>query len=196
MMIVSTSAVSMASPVADCSLGQVSAGLNFSAPSLSASSGDSDGNLRVGYDVAAGLGLGFSGQYTFDDFKMKNSLNGSDEIKAQQLFLVDNVLDLVAKVSLFGGISQTQIIGGSEHRGFVAGIAGNIPVAPNMKAYAVYTAGNHVGGYELGLSYQLAKDTEFNLGYRDTKYKGLTYSDGSSDDIKVKGLIGGISYKL
>lgn len=195
-LIFSITSVCAASPLPDCSLGEIALSVNLGAPDLATGSATSSGKDSFGYDVTAGLGFGFAGHYSYNDFRAKTSLNGSSEVKAQQLVLANNLWDLVGNISVFGGVSQTQVAGSSRHNGLVAGLAGNVPLGFNTKAYAVVTAGEHEGGYEAGLSYELARDTEFNLGYRRTKFKDLTFNNGSTDDVTVKGLVGGVSFKF
>lgn len=196
LLVITTSAFCTASPLPDCSVGQVALDLNLGAPDLSTGSTKVDGKPNVGYGVTVGVGFGFAGQYTYNDFKTKTSLNGSSEIKAQQICLVDNLIDTVANISIFGGVSQTQTVGSSQHNGVVVGVAGNIPIAPNTKAYGVLSTGNHVTGDEVGLSYELAENTNLNLGYRDTKYKDLTFSNNTTSDVTAKGVVGSITYKF
>jgi predicted porin len=195
LLVLVTSAFCAASPLPDCSLGQVALDLNLSAPDLSGSK-KVDGKQNVGYGVTAGLGFGFAGQYTYNDFKTKTSLNGSSEIKAQQICLVDNLVDIVANVSIFGGVSQIQAVGSSKHNGVVVGVAANVPIAPNTKAYGVLSTGNRISGYEVGLSYELAKTTDLSIGYRDNKYKDITFSDSTKSDVTAKGIVGGLTFKI
>lgn len=196
LLVITTSAFCAASPLPDSSLGQVSLDLNMGAPSLSTNSTKVDGKPDIGYGVAVGVGFGFSGQYTYNEFKTKTPLNGSNEIQARQLYIVDNVIDTVASVSIFGGVSQTQAVGGSRENGIVVGVAGNIPIAPQTEAYGVLNAGNHVAGYEVGLSYELAKNTNLSLGYRDTKYKGITFGNDTTSDVTAKGVVGSVTIKI
>lgn len=196
LLFISTSALCSASPVPNYSLGEISIDMNLGAPDLTNDSGKADGKYNVGYSVTAGVGFGFAGQYTYNNFKTKSPLNGSNEIKAQQLNVISNIFDTIANVSVFGGISQTEAVGGSQKDGLVVGIAANMPIAPKTKVYGVLSTGNHLGGYEIGISYHIAKDTDFNLGYHDTKYKDLTFEDDTKSDVISKGFIGGIHFKL
>lgn len=195
LLVLVTSAFCAASPLPDCSLGQVALDLNLSAPDLSGSK-KVDGKKNVGYGITAGIGFGFAGQYTYNDFKTKTSLNGSSEIKAQQICLIDNLIDTLVNVSVFGGVSQTQAVGSSQHNGVVVGIAANVPITSSTKAYGVLSTGNRVSGYEIGLSYELAKNTDLNIGYRDTKYKDITFSDSTKSDVTAKGVVGGVTFKI
>lgn len=196
LLVIATSAFCMASPLPDCSLGQVALDLNLGAPNLSANGQKVDSKQDLGYGVTVGVGFGLSGQYTYNDFETKTPLNGSSEFKAQQLCVVDNLLDVVANVSVFGGISQTQAVGSSQNNGLVVGVSGTVPIAPNTKAYGVLSTGNYVSGYEVGLSYALAENTNVNLGYHDTKYKGIAFSNNTTSDVTAKGLVGSVTFKI
>ncbi|MBP2654848.1 MAG: hypothetical protein H6Q73_2417 [Firmicutes bacterium] len=191
-----TSAVCAASPLADCSLGEIAFNLDLGVPSISDNSTKVDGKHSLGYGVTAGVGFGFAGHYSYDNFETKSPLHASSEIKAQQICLVNNLFDLVGNISIFGGVSQTQVVGSSKHNGLVVGVAGSVPLGFNTKAYAVLTGGTRISGYEAGLSYEFTDHADLTLGYRDTKYKDLTFNDGSSSDATVKGLVGGVSFKF
>jgi len=188
-----SSSVGLANPLADCSIGQISFDLTLGAPKVTSNS-EVDGKSSLGYGVTAGFGFGFAGHYSAENLKIKSPLYGSDQIKSQQLVLVNNLFDLVGNVSIFGGVSQTQVENCSKHNGLIVGIAGNVPLGFNTKAYAVLTGGNKMSGYEAGLSYSLADSASLSLGYRDHKYKDLTFGDGSTHDATVKGLIGGVNF--
>ncbi|MBP2651782.1 MAG: hypothetical protein H6Q74_2607 [Firmicutes bacterium] len=196
MLLFVTSAICAASPLPDCSLAEFAIDLNVGAPNVSSSNTEVDGKSNFGYGVTAGVGLGFAGHYSTDTFKTKSPLNSSSEIKAQELVLVNNLFDLIGNVSIFGGVSQAQVVGSSKHTGAIVGVAGSLPLGFNTKAYGVLTVGNKLSGYEAGLSYELAECTNLNIGYRDTKFKDLTFNDGSKNDATVKGLVGGVSFKF
>jgi len=193
-LLIAMSAMCAASPMPDYSIGKVTLDLNTGAPDLSVSGTKYDGKQSIGYGVTAGIGFGFAGQYTYNDFKIKE--NGG-KLKAQQLVLVSNLVDIFANVSVFGGVTKTGWSGGgSEKDGFVVGAAASVPIAPSTKAYGTVSIGNRVAGYELGLNYDFNKNVALNLGYRDTKYKDIDFGGGFKADATVKGLIGGISFSL
>ncbi|CUH94690.1 hypothetical protein P22_0756 [Propionispora sp. 2/2-37] len=196
MLLFATSAVCSASPMPEFSLGQIALDVNMGAPNLSTNHGKVDGDSHVGYSLTVGVGLGYAGQYTYNKFKADSPLHGSGSIKSQQFYLVNNIVDTIANVSLFGGLSQTQADGGPKRSGLVVGIAGSVPVAPKTKAYGVLSAGNRLSGYEVGLSYKMTDNANFNLGYRDTKYKNITFSDDTKSDVTAKGLVGGFTLKI
>jgi predicted porin len=186
-----------ASPLTDYSIGKFALDLNFSSPDLSANNTSSDGKTSAGGSLTVGAGFGFAGQYTFNDFKTKTSLNGNNELKAQQLILINNLAGIAsANVSLFAGISQTEMVGSSKHSGVVGGVIGSVPIAPNTRGYGVLTVGNKVNGYEVGVGYEFATNTELNVAYHNTTYKNLTFTNGAASDVTRKGISAGVSYKF
>lgn len=195
-LLIAMSAICAASPMPEYSIGKVTLDLNTGAPDLSSGGTKVDGKNGLGYGVTAGIGFGFAGQYNYNDFKAKSAINGSTEIKAQQLVLVDNLVDLIANVSIFGGVSKTGAVGSSEKDGAIVGIAASVPLISGIKAYGTMSVGNRVSGYELGLGYNISENAALNLGYRDTKYKDITFGDGTKDDVTAKGLVGGVSFTL
>lgn len=195
-LMLATTAVCSASPMPSYSLGHVSLDLNVGSPNLSSDNAKVDGKQNVGYALTVGVGFGYAGQYTYNDFKTDNPLHGSSDIKAQQLLLVNNMIDTIANVSLFGGVTQTQADGGPKRNGVVVGVAGSLPIAPKTKAYGVLSTGTRVSGYELGLSYSMTDNAKLNLGYRDTKYKDVVFNDDTKSDVTAKGLVGGVTLSL
>lgn len=186
-----------ASPLADYSLGNIAFDINLSSPNLSTNNLTADSKLRIGYDLTVGLGFGFAWQFTSDDFKTTTALHGDKEFKIQQLNLINNVVGIAGvNISWFAGISQIELVGNSHQNGVAAGLIGSTPITPSTKGYAILTAGNHVAGYELGIGYTVAKNTEINLAYHEKKYKGLTFSNGGKDNVTRKGLSTGVTYKF
>lgn len=185
-MLIMTSAICVASPLVSYSPGDFTIGLNLNAPTLSTNSWTTDGKLSVGYDVSAGIGLGFAGQYLYRNFKTNDNI----EIKEQQLNLIKSEIDIFGgNIALFVGVSKTESIDSISCNGIVAGIMGTIPIAPNTYAFTAVNTGTRIKGYEVGIGYLVAKNTDLNLGYRDKIYNGLT-----SEDITAKSSFGEIRY--
>ncbi|MBU2702594.1 hypothetical protein Ga0466249_003728 [Sporomusaceae bacterium BoRhaA] len=189
-LLIMASTICLASPLTDYSLGKVSINVNFGTPSLTSNNWSSTANLNPSYNVTAGMGFGFAGQYIYNDFKPKTP-NGIREIRAQQINLLTNQVNKFGNISAFIGESKTQIIGDIAKNGIVAGLVCTVPIMPNTHAYATVSTGTYVDSYEMGIGYTFAQNIELNLDYRNANYKGLT-----SDDITVKGPYGGLVYNF
>ncbi len=184
--------VCLASPLTDYAFGKVSLGVNFGVPSLTADNWHTKTKLNVDYHVTAGLGFGYAVQYIYNDFKPKTYIDGVDQLKAQQVNLLTNELKVLGgNISAFVGGSKTQIVGDTAKNGIVAGLIGSVPIAPNTHAYATVSTGHYLDGYEVGIGYNLTRNMEVNLNYRNTNYKGL-----APGDILEKGSYGGVVYKF
>lgn len=80
-----------------------------------------------------------------------------------------------------------------------AGLIGNIEIAKKTDVYGIVGFGKDLVNYEVGISYELAKDIEFNVDYRYKKVKNLSDTIGSfsyKDDVTAKGVGCGITYKF
>ena len=83
------------------------------------------------------------------------------------------------------------------------GLIGVTPIAPKMQLFGVVGFGKDLANYEIGASYDLAKNIDFNLFYRYTKVKNLASTESYSgmpynfdDDVTAKGIGYGITYKF
>lgn len=182
-----------ASQATSYSFGEIEFNADLSAPSLSLGKASIDGT-NIGYDVSAGLGLGLGAQYSYTDIRMKNSIHNSDEIKVQQLTLMHDIQDLVGSLSVFGGVSQTDVVGGKRQNGALIGLTGELPITTNTKTYGIVTTGSNINGYEFGLKCKLVDNANISLGYRNTRYKNMTFNDGTTGNMTIKGLVGGINF--
>lgn len=191
MILIMTATVCLASPLTDYSLGNVLIDISFGAPSLKSNNWSTTTKLNANYDVTAGMGSGFAGQYIYNDFKTRTPLNDIGEIRAQQFNLLTNKVNIFGNISAFIGISKTELVGNISTTGIAAGLVGTVPITQNTRAYATVSTGNHVEGYEFGMGYTFAENTELQLDYRNTNYKGI-----AEDDITVKGPYGGIVYNF
>jgi hypothetical protein len=79
--------------------------------------------------------------------------------------------------------------------GFQVGLIGQTKFAKNLTGWGSIAAGNNLTGYELGLGYDLDKDTELNVFYRHAKYKDFNV-DGENFDVKIKGVGAGLTFKF
>lgn len=190
-LLIMASTVCIASPLTDYSLGKMSIDVSLGSPSITSNNWSATAKQNANYDITVGMGSGFAGQYLYNDFQLKTPINGIGGIRAQQFNLLSNEVNRLGNISAFVGVSKTQIIGDISKIGIVAGLVGTVPIAPYTHAYATISAGNHVEGYEVGIGYMVAPNTELNLDYRNINYKELT-----SDDITAKGSYGGIVYKF
>ena len=84
--------------------------------------------------------------------------------------------------------------------GFVA----SAPLADKLTAYGLASFGSDYRNWEAGLGYEIAKNLELNVNYRDMKVDNMTVAgistpDGNFDvktDTKVKGWGFGVTYKF
>jgi hypothetical protein len=97
------------------------------------------------------------------------------------------------------------------------GVLGVAPIAKKTNAFGVVSVGKDYRNWEAGISYELAKDWEFNVNYRNMKIDKLTmgslaisdsYTDGEGSysstlsgtanlkDVELKGWGFGVTYKF
>ncbi|MGL5514574.1 MAG: hypothetical protein ACRDBM_15270, partial [Sporomusa sp.] len=79
--------------------------------------------------------------------------------------------------------------------GYHIGIIGQTRITDDVTAWASVSAGNRVTGYELGIGYDVAQNTELNLFYRHTKYQDFNVLDADVD-VTTKGLGVGVTVKF
>ncbi len=198
----SVASICAAGPLTDYSQGKTSLDLTYKPSSDLEIEGFSIDGKSANFDVGftAGLGNKTAIQYRFGTADSKSysytgdlygySVDGSAKttLDAHEL----NVLyQLDKNVSAFVGFTSTRVggkvsgtvdgIAGSEsvkttNNGFQVGFVGTAELADKLNAYGVVGVGNKITNYEVGLSYEVAKNTELNLGYRNTKYKNLEVS--------------------
>lgn len=181
------SASCYAAPVTDYSIGHLKFDIDTGFSSISPSYTDSDIGYNVG--LTAGLGFGFAGQYSYSNYKIDSNNN----LKNHQINLYDHIL---GPIGVFVGASQTATSGSSSQNGIAFGVTGSVPIAPKTSAYATLSAGNHISGKEFGIGYELSKNADINLIYRNTEYTGLKFANGTTGDVTFKGFFSGLSYKL
>ena len=210
------SAISLASPATDYSKGKValdislhpSADITESRPIFSLHPNGKNGNLDIGATI--GLGGKFAFQYKNINIKTKDySLGGpflyKEELSAKEY----NILYKIDKnFSAFAGITNAkydltfvnfnETLSGKGITGFQVGVIGTAEIGKNLNAYGVFGAGDKITSYEFGIGYELDKNTEFNLFYKDTKYKELELGNLSffKIDYTVKGLGYGVTLKF
>lgn len=182
-MFIVISASCYAAPVPDYSFGHLK--LNIDTGFSSFSPDYTDSQIGYGASLTAGLG-GFAGQYSYSKYNSSN-------LKNHQINFYDHIL---GPVGVFVGASQTVAAGAGPQNGIVFGVAGAVPIAPRTSAYAILSGGNHVSGREFGLGYELGKDAELGLFYRNTKFAGLKLANGDNGDAAFEGFYSGISIKL
>lgn len=215
--ILAFSTVAFAAPLTDYSQGKVTADVSVR-PSTDLGNYKDSNNLE--YGVTAGLGNNFAIQYKNSDTDSKKLPFSSNyqgtivtgtmkgELKAQELNLLyqlnDNVSAFVgltqAKMGLShhatgGGITVAGNIAGKSANGMQIGFVTTEKLADRLNGYTMLALGNKVYQYELGVSYEVSKDVDFNVFYKSTKYKNLTLQSAEFD-ANVKGIGYGLTAKF
>lgn len=188
-------------------------------------SGNDDAKNRLGAAVTYGLGDKWAVQYKYLDNKSKTYAYEdiapgdyeSGTLNAQLSSHEFNVLyQLDPNISAFVGwtkasakvnysyqlgTSPSTIIetgSGTEKQsknGYQIGLIGQTKLADKVTGWASVSAGNKITGYEIGVGYDMSEFTEFNVFYRNTKYKDFNIAD-EKFDVKTKGLGAGITFKF
>lgn len=194
-------------------------------PKIEYSGGNDDTKSRFAGGLTYGLGNKFAIQYKYADNKTKNySLETSIstyylKISTYQQYAAHEVNVLyqinpnvsafagwtkaIAKnnLSLDYGPSSSNITYSEKNsvkdskNGLQMGIIGQTKLADHLTGWASVGAGTKLMSYEVGLGYDIAKNTEFNVFYRYNKYKEFNF--GAEDlDVKTKGFGAGVTLKF
>lgn len=206
----------LASPLADYSLGKTAVDISWM-PSLNmqnqytgADNGEmSEHNGKKG-NVAWGLTTGLDGKWAvqYRQFNPESKQYGAGQVyygmKTQEV----NVLYKVDKnLSLFVGWHQAKYTYGAVPNPIVtvdnknvlqAGLAGTMQIAPKTLLYGIVGVGKDIANYETGVSYEAAKNLEFNLFYRYKKVEDMkdTFEGSYNDTITAKGWGYGLTCKF
>ncbi|MBP2654276.1 MAG: hypothetical protein H6Q73_1845 [Firmicutes bacterium] len=209
----SLASVCSASPLTDFSTGKASIDLNVrscgdvdvSAESYSYTLDGKNDNFEGA--LTYGLGNNFAVQYrnTTGDSKTIGYYSLKTTSKAQEfnvLYKVNNNLEaFVGWTQAKAGISSYSMkLNGNDVNGYQIGVTGFATLSPKVNGYASIAAGNHITNYGVGVGYELSKNCEFNIGYKDTKYKDLSivYAGDSYSgyDYELKGMTYGVTLKF
>ncbi|MDT8903214.1 hypothetical protein [Anaeroselena agilis] len=95
---------------------------------------------------------------------------------------------------------------------FHFGVVGSYNIAKKTNLWGLASFGSDYRNWEAGLSYDLGKDVQFNVSYRDTKFDALKFAGGNinppagsvysasnasvTTDVTVKGWGFGLTYKF
>jgi len=202
------SSMAFASPLTDYSTGKTSIDLNWR-PNLSvvdSYTGDGIGTEyqkgksgTVDWGITTGLGNKFAVQYSQYNPVGKDSYGGYG-MNTKEL----NVLYKLNKnVSAFAGYHRASFVGGDytkNNNTLQVGLTGYDEIADKTTLYGTLGVGNKLLNWEVGVSYEVAQNTEFNFGYRYKKVRNLFegYNGGSiySDNVTAKGFGYGVTYKF
>ncbi len=105
----------------------------------------------------------------------------------------------------FGSITIPELW--SEHRNnFQIGFVGSYKIADKTHFWGLASVSSDYRNWEAGVSYDISKDLQFNLSYRDTRYEKLKFASVNltspdvgvdlTTDVTVKGLGVGLTYKF
>lgn len=173
-----------ASPSMDYNQGATSIDLSVSSASVTPDYGSKlDGSSSLSGAITTGLGGDFALQYKYNNYKTDDPTVKSQEFNL--LYKLDKGL------AVFAGDVRNEMTYTNTVNGLQVGLIGTVPIAERTNAYGIVGTGNKINSYEVGIGYQIAKNTELNVAYRDAKFK-----DFDSGDVTVKGMSYGISYKF
>lgn len=218
------SSISFASPLSNYEKGNMAVDLNISlSPDVDISGIDLDAKSRLGFGMTYGIGDKLALQYKYADNKTKDYSyldvwSGGYESGSVNAQLSGHELNVLYKidpnVSAFAGLTRATAklnasylyvdsFGSSSEdisykqskSGYHVGIIGQTKISDNLTGWASVSAGNRITGYELGVGYDVAKNTEVNLFYRHTKYKDFNI-EGDKFDVTTKGLGAGVTLKF
>ncbi|MEN6568044.1 MAG: hypothetical protein ABFC57_17305 [Veillonellales bacterium] len=208
-----------ASPLTDYSQGKTAVNINWfpnlqmkdhsSYPSFTGSAINDTVNAngkRGNFDwsLTTGLGGNWAIQYRQFNPKSRSSDISKFGMKTQEV----NVLYKLDKnVSAFSGwhqgkydfLSSGDTTTTSNKNTLQVGLVGITRLAPKTQLYGVIGFGKDLENYEIGTSYALDKNLDFDLLYRYKKVKKLyniEYNVHYHDDVTAKGLGCGITYKF
>ncbi len=188
------SAVCFASPLTDYAPGQTVIDVNVGSPGVNPSdSAKLDGDFNAGFGITTGLGGNFAMQYKYNNFKTDEPAIGNPALNAQEFNLL---YKLASGVSVFAGGSFTNYNDNGNVNGAQFGLVGTTKIGDKTNLYAILATGSKVNSGEVGVGYEVARSTELNVGYRSTKYKGLTLDSGATGEVSVKGMTYGVSFKF
>lgn len=196
------SGVCAASPLTDYSQGKAAIDLEFyPGHDLTVNGKDFDGkSSNMAGSVTVGIGNDFAVQYRQSDWE-GSAGSKVRNINNQQF----NLLYKVNKnVSAFAGFTKTSLSKQANHgerkgpnqTDWQVGLIGSKPIAKKTTAYALASMGSDIRNWEVGVSYAFAKNTEFNVMYRDFRADSLSNWNGNSVDARVKGLGYGLTFKF
>jgi len=208
-----------AGPLTDYSSGNTAIDLTWK-PSLQLSdqfinfSNQSDTNQGDGenstfhWGITTGFGKGWAIQY-----KQANSTRESipDEnynfgVKSQEVNVLYQ-LNTSGNLAVFAGYHQAKFVYTENNHNAIPdtkntlqlGLVGVYPMTAKTNLYGVVGAGKGLFNYELGLSYELAKNIDFNANYQYKKVRDLQSNwetNPFTDDVTTKGFGYGITYKF
>lgn len=209
------SSAAFCSPLTDYSKGKTSIDITVR-PSLDINDKYDDSNdnwdgRRSTFDWRVTSGLGNNWAIQYGQYNAIANPEGYETgFKSQEL----NVLYKLDKNtsafvgyhrSKFNATSDFSYISAPNKNTLQVGLVSTADIAQNTKAYGIVGFGKDLANYEAGVSYEFAKNLEFNVNYRYKKVKNLsdTYTDTNSfesreyrDDVTAKGWGYGITYKF
>lgn len=197
--------VGFAAPLTDYEVGKTAIDLTWRNTEISDKDGSMDKKYNMDWGITTGLGNNFAFQYRqFNPKSADTNINGdqvNSKIKTQEF----NVLyKLNSNVSAYAGVMKAKgeynditnpaDSGSTKNNSkWQVGLVGSTKIADKTTAYGSLAAGKDLTSYEVGVSYELASNLDFNVDYRSLKVNKL---DGDKVDAKAKGLGFGVTYKF
>ncbi len=164
------------------------------------------------FDIeGATVNLGFDGKIRSDEFNLLYNLN-----KNWNAFVGAVRYKGGVKTNLSGSYSDWSAglsipeLWSDDQDTIQFGVVGSYKIAKKTNLWGLASFGSDYRNWEAGLSYDLGKDVQFNVSYRDTKFDGLKFAGahitapagyesshaGVTTDVTVKGWGFGLTYKF
>lgn len=190
----------LASPLTDYSQGKAAIDVNWRPNLDSEISHDGLDSKQGNFDwgITYGLGGNFAVQYRqFSPETKISSSADSYRFNTQEANVLYRINENVAAFAGYHRANVKNLTKGfsSENKNVLqVGLVGNKPLSDKTQLYGIIGAGKDLRSYEVGLSYRITKDTEFNLSYMDKKISNS--GDVDNADVRLKGIGYGLTFKF
>ena len=182
------SGVAMAAPTTDLQQGNVTAGFSVASPTVQFDGTSKDTSIRFDYNLNVGIADRVQLGASFGQAAIESNSFKTREFNATYK-LDNNVYGVV-------GLDNARAIGNQAQTKnyYEVGVVGVLPIADRVNAYGEVNYGANVQKYAVGVTYDLMKNTIFNVEYSDNQYKG--FGDLGIGKITVSGVSAGLTYKF
>lgn len=195
-----------AAPLTDYSTGKTAIDLNVRNSDVEVNGGSLNKKANLDWGITTGLGNKFALQYNGYNAKSKNTaiFDAADgvtnivnvELKTQEfnvLYQIDKNISAytgIVKLKESGSVNGIHISGDNKSK-VQLGLIGSTKIANKTTTYASFAVASDFTNWKLGVSQEIAPNLDFNVDYRRMKVKDI-----ETDDVTVKGLGYGVTYKF
>jgi opacity protein-like surface antigen len=210
------SSVALASPLMDYSAGKGSIDWMFFRPQMTVTQDGNKGDFpykQTDFDgtITAGIGHNFALQYRYyhPKFSFDSDLEELGHVTNSLKFDEYNVLYNINKnVSVYAGITsnevKTRFTDGfyspwKTGNKWQVGLVTTTEIGPKTNFWGNFALGKDLSNWEVGISYEIAKNVELNVAYRDLQrknYKEHIREWEPKCDLEAKGFSYGVTYKF